>query len=121
MITGISGVVGRSLEIGSMRGESGDERYPVTIWEANAFPPHWLGGWWSRYYSVMPRMPDRTKYLAPWVARRYRQQEDGIIEEFDHSTVEKSLSFGSNQRDCWKLNDTKRILNQVRMGGPLSD
>jgi len=96
-----------SLEIGSMRGESSDKRYPVSIWEANkGFPSHWLGGWWSRYYSLMPRRPERTKYLAPWVARRYQQQEDGIVEEFDHLTVEKALSFGSNQRDSWKLNNT---------------
>ena len=56
---------------------------------------------------MMPRRPERTEYLAPWAARRYRKQENGLIEEFDHLTVEKALGFGgSNQRGSWKLNKT---------------
>ena len=78
----------RSLEIGSMKGEAGEDRVPVCIWEqksicgskevpadashSTGFPSNWLGGWWSKYYSVMPRKPDQNKALAPWVAKKFR-------------------------------------------------
>ncbi len=78
----------RSLEIGSMKGEVGEDRVPVCLWEqksicgskevpadashSTGFPSNWLGGWWSKYYSVMPRKPDQNKALAPWVAKKFR-------------------------------------------------
>ena len=68
----------RSLEIGTMKGEVGEDRLPVCLWEQTTisdtagFPAKWLGGWWSKYYSVMPRKPHRNKELAPWVAKRFR-------------------------------------------------
>lgn len=77
----------RSLEIGSMKGEVGEDRVPVCLWEqttirdadvtsakrsSSGFPSQWLGGWWSKYYSLMPRKPERNSVLAPWVAKRFR-------------------------------------------------
>jgi hypothetical protein len=86
----------RSLEIGTMQGEVSDNRFPVCIWEKDAqsndlkdgFPHEWLGGWWSKYYSIMKRQPHRNTELAPWVARRFRQLPGGFIEDFDHIKVE---------------------------------
>lgn len=79
----------RSLEIGSMKGEVSENRFPVCIWDGSlveqksdnndgvnnrsGFPSHWLGGWWSKYYTVMPRQPHRNAALAPWAAKRFRQ------------------------------------------------
>ncbi|KAL7431736.1 hypothetical protein ACHAXH_002342 [Discostella pseudostelligera] len=87
----------RSLEIGSMNGEVGEDRFPVCLWEqtsirdadvtsasSSGFPSQWLGGWWSKYYSVMPRKPEKNKELAPWVAKRFRPLPGGQIETFDH-------------------------------------
>ncbi|KAL7535629.1 hypothetical protein ACHAXR_006620 [Thalassiosira sp. AJA248-18] len=102
----------RSLEIGSMNGKESENRFPVCIWENNTigkvvdddsddesppltpatttgFPPQWLGGWWSKYYTVMSRQPHRNHELAPWAANLYRQLPGGEIEDFDHLTVEK--------------------------------
>lgn len=88
----------RSLEIGSMKGEIKEDRFPVCLWDCNAiiggkenaiypkslhpspdtaavssgFPSQWLGGWWSKYYSDMPRKPHMNTELAPWVANRFR-------------------------------------------------
>ena len=89
----------RSLEIGTMRGEESWNRYPVCIWEeskpaavgsseergdnidigaathyynTHGFPSRWLGGWWSKYYTVMPRQPHKNQVLAPWAAKRFR-------------------------------------------------
>ena len=69
-----------SLEIGTMQGEESDLRHPVCIWDGSliedecitGFPKDWLGGWWSKYYDVIPREPHRNKELAPWAAKRFR-------------------------------------------------
>ena len=70
-----------SLEIGTMQGEVSDLRHPVCIWdssligddtEESGFPRDWLGGWWSKYYDVIPREPHRNTELAPWAAKRFR-------------------------------------------------
>jgi hypothetical protein len=80
----------RSLEIGTMTGSESHRRFPVSIWEKNGqFPSEWLGGWWSKYYTIMPRQPHRTKELAPWVARRFKQRTTAaLIEDFDHLKIE---------------------------------
>mmetsp|Transcript_3651 Transcript_3651/g.8089 ORF Transcript_3651/g.8089 Transcript_3651/m.8089 type:complete len:585 (+) Transcript_3651:53-1807(+) len=93
----------RSLEIGSMNGEESENRLPVCIWDnslgeknskadseytSTGFPSQWLGGWWSKYYAVMPRQPHRNTELAPWAAKRFRQLPGGQIESFDHVKVE---------------------------------
>lgn len=91
----------RSLEIGTMRGEISDLRSPVCIWEKqptsssqhvsrsnNGFPKEWLGGWWSKYYDIMPRQPYRNKELSPWAASRFRKLPGGSVEIFDHVKVE---------------------------------
>ena len=74
----------RSLEIGSMRGEETVGRLPVCVWErpqegaddgssgSAGFPSRWLGGWWSKFYAVVPRRPWRNRMLAPWAAKRFR-------------------------------------------------
>ena len=115
----------RSLEIGTMKGDASDEMYPVCIWEKQSsstkgsevalssaeyiksgFPQEWLGGWWSKYYDIMPRQPHRNKELAPWAARRFRLQPGGLIENFDHIWVEKRHklqhpSYGSAGTGNW--------------------
>ncbi len=80
----------RSLEIGTMAGEESHRRYPVSIWEKQSqFPSEWLGGWWSKYYTIMQREPHRTKELAPWVARRFkRRTSTALVEDFDHVKME---------------------------------
>ncbi|KAL7494940.1 hypothetical protein ACHAWT_003530 [Skeletonema menzelii] len=81
----------RSLEIGTMAGDQSHRRFPVSIWEKNNnFPSEWLGGWWSKYYTIMQREPHRTKELAPWVARRFKQRSSGSgkVEDFDHVKME---------------------------------
>ena len=55
----------------------------------SGFPPMWLGGWWSKYYSIMERQPQRNNELASWVAQRYKQLPGGKIVDFDHITIEK--------------------------------
>lgn len=96
----------KSLEIGSMKGEESENRYPVCIWDSTmssdagkdedssvepptGFPQGWLGGWWSKYYAIMPRQPHRNQELSPWAARMYRQLPGGKIEDFDHAKVEQ--------------------------------
>ena len=107
----------RSLEIGTMMGEKSENRFPVCVWSNcqsisvdgddngtknilsrnhnfnNGFPDDWLGGWWSKYYTLMERQPHRSKELAPWVARRFRQLPGGTIEEFDHVKMEKKYKL----------------------------
>jgi len=70
-----------SLEIGTMQGTVSDLRLPVCIWDSSlikddtkesGFPKDWLGGWWSKYYDVIPREPHRNTELAPWAAKRFR-------------------------------------------------
>eukprot|EP00804_Cyclotella_cryptica_P017049 CCRYP_003289-RA/>CCRYP_003289-RA protein AED:0.12 eAED:0.12 QI:0/-1/0/1/-1/1/1/0/497 len=85
----------RSLEIGTMKGDISERRFPVCIWKKKqkskhegGFPKEWLGGWWSKYYDVIPRQPHRTRELAPWAARRFRKLPGGSIENFDHVKVE---------------------------------
>jgi len=91
----------RSLEIGSMKGAEREKRFPVCIWSnnsdprdnsfthcGNGFPKAWLGGWWSKYYSIMDRQPHRNNELAPWVARRFRKLPKGVVSDFDHAKVE---------------------------------
>ncbi len=91
----------RSLEIGSMKGAVREKRFPVCIWSndneqcdtlsnhcGNGFPKDWLGGWWSKYYSIMDRQPHRNNELAPWVAQRFRKLPKGVVSDFDHSKVE---------------------------------
>ena len=80
----------RSLEIGTMAGAEMHRRFPVSIWCNNSqFPSEWLGGWWSKYYTIMPRQPHRTKELAPWVARRFKQRSSAaVVEDFDHVKME---------------------------------
>jgi hypothetical protein len=92
----------RSLEIGTMQGV---DRFPVCIWEKstdgeNGFPTEWLGGWWSKYYNIMPREPQRNWELAPWAARRFRQLPGGVIEDFDRVKVE--LEHGLQHPSYWK-------------------
>ncbi|KAL9189453.1 hypothetical protein ACHAXT_009128 [Thalassiosira profunda] len=127
----------RSLEIGSMRGEESDRRYPVCIWQdatattsesANAdnneenrtastgFPSQWLGGWWSKYYAVMPRQPHRNNLLAPWAARRYRQLPGGEIEDFDHAEVERRHRLQCPEND-WTTG-TGNWYDAARVAGP---
>ena len=99
-----------------MRNNNNNDRFPVCIWErqhpaapannnklndntvaatsnndegVSGFPPTWLGGWWSKYYSVVGRQPQRNNELASWVAKRYKQLPGGQIAEFDHILVEK--------------------------------
>eukprot|EP00970_Alexandrium_tamarense_P016447 scaffold6546_cov214-Alexandrium_tamarense.AAC.1 len=55
----------------------------------------------------MPRQPHRNKELAPWAARRFRQQSGGLIENFDHIWVEKRHklqhpSYGSAGTGNWR-------------------
>ena len=98
------------------RNNNNNDRFPVCIWErqhpaapannnklndntvaatsnndegVSGFPPTWLGGWWSKYYSVVGRQPQRNNELASWVAKRYKQLPGGQIAEFDHILVEK--------------------------------
>eukprot|EP00984_Skeletonema_dohrnii_P028262 scaffold18187_cov118-Skeletonema_dohrnii-CCMP3373.AAC.3 len=80
----------RSLEIGTMAGDESHRRFPVSIWEKDGnFPSEWLGGWWSKYYTIMKREPHRTKELAPWVARRFKQRNSAaIVEDFNHVKME---------------------------------
>jgi len=113
----------RSLEIGSMRGEVGGERRPVCVWEqpvggekgikndesgggsppmtTAGFPSRWLGGWWSKYYTVVPRQPDRNNELAPWAARRFRRLPGGEIEDFDHAKVEEKYQLQCPPTSGW--------------------
>ncbi|KAL7532744.1 hypothetical protein ACHAWF_004225 [Thalassiosira exigua] len=106
----------RSLEIDTMgSGEDGTRR-PVRLWksagassslsskgssdgagagdepdvDAAGFPSRWLGGWWSKYYAVRPRAPERNTQLSPWTAKvGYRRLPGGTIEDFDHEEVEE--------------------------------
>ncbi|KAL7482368.1 hypothetical protein ACHAW6_008042 [Cyclotella cf. meneghiniana] len=94
----------RSLEIGTMKGDDRDRRFPVCIWkktsqakQGGGFPKEWLGGWWSKYYDIIPRQPHRIRELAPWAAKRFRKLPGGSIENFDHMKVEIEI----------KLHDTK--------------
>ena len=96
----------RSLEIGTMAGAESHRRFPVSIWEKDdRFPNEWLGGWWSKYYTIMQREPHKTKELAPWVARRFKQRTSAaLVEDFDHVKMEMihSLQHPSH----WTANGT---------------
>lgn len=110
--------------------EAKDERYPVCIWNADyhagsgggggssgsapsssstavadvgpvaGFPPGWLGGWWSRYYSLVRRRPERNRSLAPWAARMYRRMEGGEVERFEHGRIDEQLRFYEKKNDA---------------------
>jgi hypothetical protein len=76
-----------------MKGDDSDSRFPVCIWKKSSkqgggFPREWLGGWWSKYYEIIPRQPHRIRELAPWAAKRFRKLPGGSIENFDHIKVE---------------------------------
>ena len=96
----------RSLEIGTMAGHERHCRFPVSIWEKNTnFPSEWLGGWWSKYYTIKPREPHRTKELAPWVARRFKQRSSAaVVEDFDH--VKMEMMHKLQHPSYWNANGT---------------
>lgn len=96
----------RSLEIGTMAGHERHRRFPVSIWTKNDnYPQEWLGGWWSKYYTIMQREPHRTKELAPWVARRFKQRTSAaVVEDFDH--VKMEMIHKLQHPSYWNANGT---------------
>lgn len=85
-----------SLKIGTMEhdmenngvGDTG-RLEPVCIWAMTedagrdrGFPAENLGGSWSERYSIVPRRPEMTDTLAPWVAHQYKRGKHGKIEHY---------------------------------------
>ena len=76
----------RSLSLGTMSEEN--DFQPVCVWEedptgqSNGFPNVVLGGYWSDRYYHVDRKPDIVDTLPPWNARRFKQLQNGKIEDY---------------------------------------